>query len=308
VTQTNHAAPVAGERRLTPLIDALRSSGDGAGFTGAVDAAFRALAVSGAPEAILQEHVAALAGNPHFETDAFHRNSLTLFEDEAVTLYIRLLRPATSAKLMFSTGRADQLMAVLTEGRTLEVRSYRFDAPRDLAVFDPAARIALAGNVQLSRASGPILSRGGDIVDYVAAESLALLVLEKNETVPFQWGFDVATLAPLFSSTTRSGLSRLETLIELVRELISKRVDPATLTGMLERLCEHPMHFVRWKAVQALSEVDRDAGFAIVRKMADDPHPHVAAAAARIVARVSAAAATPAPAPPVPRAESVHGL
>jgi len=54
-------------------------------------------------------------------------------------------------------------------------------------------------------------------------------------------------------------------------------------------LMEHPAHYVRWAALQAIFSLDRERGAALLKTAAADPHEHVRTAAIRSLEKLNAA-------------------
>jgi HEAT repeat protein len=66
--------------------------------------------------------------------------------------------------------------------------------------------------------------------------------------------------------------------------------DPGAVPA-LEGLMEHPAHYVRWAALQAIFSLDRERGAALLKTATTDPHEHVRTAALRSLEKLNAAAA-----------------
>ncbi|HEX9963761.1 MAG TPA: HEAT repeat domain-containing protein [Allosphingosinicella sp.] len=90
----------------------------------------------------------------------------------------------------------------------------------------------------------------------------------------FEWAFDRRTLNARFYCTIRLAESNMCGILDLLAQHGDERV-----LGTVARLVDHPLHFVRWKAVQTVARLDREQGVQLARRSLEDRHPHVRLAA-----------------------------
>ena len=64
------------------------------------------------------------------------------------------------------------------------------------------------------------------------------------------------------------------------------RVDGVITHHDLGAISEHPSHFVRWAAIQAVGRLDRARAVELLRRSLEDAHPHVRSMAAKVLAKV----------------------
>ena len=105
-------------------------------------------------------------------------------------------------------------------------------------------------------------------------------------TLTTRWEYDAATLARTKLVAADHSVSRLQLLASVLAEMKDPGAVPA-----LEGLMEHPAHYVRWAALQAIFSLDRERGAALLKTAAADPHEHVRTAAIRSLEKLNAAAA-----------------
>src|SRR6185437_1152306 len=105
-------------------------------------------------------------------------------------------------------------------------------------------------------------------------------------TLTTRWEYDSATLARTRLVAADHSVSRLQLLASVLAEMKDPGAVPA-----LEGLMEHPAHYVRWAALQAIFSLDRERGAALLKTAAADPHEHVRTAAIRSLEKLNAAAA-----------------
>lgn len=157
-----------------------------------------------------------------------------------------------------------------------------FDLPRgfDPDRFDPQARLGAAFSRPL--ADTPLLVDGRrHAVRMKVARPSVVLRLFSSHISDFQWRFDEHTGAPLDMSVAQQSDTELESMMQMVAALATPNA-----THLLEALCDHRNHTIRWKAVQLLARRDRDAAVARLRRATGDPHPEICHAATATLARL----------------------
>jgi hypothetical protein len=90
----------------------------------------------------------------------------------------------------------------------------------------------------------------------------------------YEWAFDRNSLEAISYSTIALAESNLCSLFDL----LSQAGDDRSL-DLIESFATHPMHFVRWKAVQAIGSRDAARGMIMARGALTDQHPDVREAA-----------------------------
>ncbi len=85
---------------------------------------------------------------------------------------------------------------------------------------------------------------------------------------------DSSTGQVIYAAAASQCLSRLQHACEYIANF-----GDVTLVPVLQTLLRHPAHFIRWKAVEALLNVDLEIGLRALDALREDPHPHIMAAA-----------------------------
>ena len=93
--------------------------------------------------------------------------------------------------------------------------------------------------------------------------------------------FDAGTGMPLDMSVAQQSDTELESMMQMVAAL-----GPPNATQLLESLCGHRNHTIRWKAIQLLARRDRDAAIERLHHATGDPHPEIRHAATTTLARL----------------------
>jgi hypothetical protein len=153
---------------------------------------------------------------------------------------------------------------------------YEIDKLDDFSCFDRNARLRHCGSAALQPGEWIIVRGGREVASLDQVSGARFLSLCLAPRFPIDWVFDRSTLAPIAQSVAHVDDSQLITCLEVAEWLKSE-----PLRKVAEDLTDHPAHFVRWKAVQALSRIDPQAALPHIHAAIEDRHPSVRAAAAR---------------------------
>jgi hypothetical protein len=143
-------------------------------------------------------------------------------------------------------------------------------------VFRRDHRVELVEECRLSGGDQLLLHAADDVADFfevtgeVATVELALVNARR-----IVWNYDVATRQAAFASSGSVDATRMEFAIEVFRLF----GDKATLPNLSRIAREHTHHWVRWKAVKTMLQIDLPAGLAALDTAMQDAHAHVRNAA-----------------------------
>lgn len=203
--------------------------------------------------------------------------SYVLVQNEHFTLYLKML---SAGPYLTSTG-TDRVTAFRPpEGVTID--TYAIDGDFNPEVFDPGARLRLvesrtAGATWLVQRRSEALVH--DFRSTVPALCAGLNLAPASSQV---WMFDRASLNASFPTLSQRDLSGYVLFSKMVAATGAN-----SAVSVLEQLCTHPSHAVRWAAVQALARLDGRTARERLGDMADDSHPHVRESARKVLARMA---------------------
>lgn len=154
----------------------------------------------------------------------------------------------------------------------------RYALPDSLPIDALSSEVALESRGAHEPAAGELILRNGarETLAIVASPGAPALTFRVN-SAPFgeyEWSVNPDTLKPSQLFSMRERESFLVTIMELLKDVGSLSSLPH-----LDRYTQHPLHFVRWKAVQAIAQIDTELGIQRIRTAADDPSPEVSRAA-----------------------------
>lgn len=157
-----------------------------------------------------------------------------------------------------------------------------FEQPdvRDHEVFDKSKALRNCGTRTIAPGCVLRLIPGRTVLSDVRTSGVTvLLTLYGRPECAITWGYDPNTLLPVrpYSSTLHS--SRLEYALALLGEI--GHFDAAASLESAKSLLDHPVYFVRWRALHALNELSAPDAIEALERLCDDPHPHVRSAARR---------------------------
>lgn len=163
------------------------------------------------------------------------------------------------------------------------IRSYR-KCVGELGGFDIADRIELVDIVTLRKHDIGFFDSKLSFVNIEFNRShVSLNLSEKGSAKFISERYCADTGQARYAAALNSDLTRIEYACEVLKDIGNEgSVRP------LRRLCAHPAHFVRWKAVEALINIDYDVGIEVIREMVTDSHPHIRAAAGQALRSLNA--------------------
>lgn len=154
------------------------------------------------------------------------------------------------------------------------IKTYR-KSVGELGSFDMTDRIELVDNAILRKHDIGYFDSKLSFVNIEFNRSHVSLNLSEKGPIKFiSERYCADTGRAKYAAALNSDLTRIEYACEVLKDIGNEAsVRP------LRRLCAHPAHFVRWKAAEALINIDYDAGIEVIREMVTDSHPHIRAAA-----------------------------
>lgn len=179
---------------------------------------------------------------------------------------------------------ADALIAMRAAdpNARLTLARYRHGPGYRNHVFDVAERLEPVGEEVLGPGDVARVRAGSEVFRLAGASApLVFVILQSRPRFTFAWQYDPRTLAPEVAVCPDSAAYRLFYAARLLRD-----VDGPGRSAALDRIARHPVHFVRWAAIQALCATDPARGLEKLDAAQADPHPRIAAAARAALARL----------------------
>lgn len=200
-------------------------------------------------------------------------NSLKIFEENgySVTLGIEVVSRSRPSEVC--SVPQDMIVALLSDC-SVHLEVFRStDETQD--VFLEHSAVAHHCTRVLQRGQALFLDGARDhVLTWSDTPYVSLVVTRQTMGRHLAVRHDSNTGSALYATAANQRLSRLQHACDYMAHF----GDPA-LTAPLQELTRHPAHFIRWKAAEALLNVDFDAGWHAVSQLRSDPHPHVADAA-----------------------------
>ena len=213
--------------------------------------------------------------------------SIVLFRDANFTIVLSMERPPERFVDGFQPDTITSpigagLMCLVSEIENVEVTYYDLPAGLDFAVFDEDLQLPCPTVQLLERYQAFYFHPRKPFEMNAHGRSYVMATLFENRSEDFQWVFDCKSGTTLFQVSCSTEASRTETLLLLLERLTGDRIPEATAIHAFAALSHHPHHFVRWRAVQGLGELNGDLALKRLREMTTDCHPHIREAASEI--------------------------
>jgi len=176
------------------------------------------------------------------------------------------------------------MMIAVLGCQPLRAKHYKIPASLQIEKFDH--NVKLDDGVERLYHPGSIVVMDGrrDIFDVNIDSPVLVVKLSSMPHQPLQWAFDRKTREAVQVISSNAIDSELVSMAQTLGAMTNPLATPSLL-----ELCNHPRHFVRWAAMQALGRVAPDELLRQLRNAAaNDPHPHVQAAAEKALSRIFA--------------------
>ena len=213
-----------------------------------------------------------LNGN-HTALPSTNGKYLLLLQDKTVSLAtVRYSR--TTRDILWSPENFVQQSISKTE---CTLNEYSSPKPVDEAVFDSSKSLTMRCTRRISNGDY-VRKRPEDVIDIggLKSEPIDFVRLSLPPQGNFEWAFARDTLSASSITTTLYGESNLLGIIDLMAQVGNVRSG-----DLLVRLLDHPLHFVRWRALRSLVSLRKSNTLSYLEQAARDPHPEVRTAAAR---------------------------
>ncbi|WCT74292.1 hypothetical protein PQ455_03425 [Sphingomonas naphthae] len=270
---------------LHRLCLALESGADRLKDIAEIGTLFGQLSISGEYAEIVRSYISSVADDPVVKMPAIGKRSVVLFRNSSFSLVLQGICKKSKHvdgfdPTILATVPENGMISVISGGENLTLQKYEFDKPIDISIFDI--------DVRLRKIEGCSSLNHGKIVEYDAGNVMNIdvnkgvsyiLKLSETAVLPFQWVIDKQSLAPMFPCATLAAVTRMETLVDLSLAFADDRLPREQAIALMKSLLRHPLHSVRWKALQGLSELDDGSTAHALECMSKDPHPHIRAAA-----------------------------
>ncbi len=167
------------------------------------------------------------------------------------------------------------LSALISDG---EIRVTKYSVCDPITINDVKSDTKIYQKEQNFPAKNQVFTRNGftEADEIVSMGVQPALTFRVNTSIfgEYEWAFDQNSCSALQVYTLRERESFLTTIFDLLGDVRSPESIP-----FVEPFSAHPLHFVRWKAIQTLGRIDKPRALAFVEAALEDPHPQIRAAA-----------------------------
>lgn len=232
----------------------------------------------------LRQGLTQFAQDQEPSTGIAHPDWYELYSNTAGTLSLRTVEPGPLLFPEPTTLASMVVIGIVAAPLGSRMLIHALPDTADLAVFDPD--ICLLPPRIVECGVEPICLALGDVGMFEADGPMLALFWQAADQSPFQWVFG-PDHAPRYSRSSSSASHRAAVVVSLITRFAGTRIPVGDATSALLSMTSHPLHFVRWRAVQGIGRLDPKTARDVLAKMRFDPHPHVAHAARKAYAKVS---------------------
>lgn len=203
--------------------------------------------------------------------------SVTVLDRPEYKLFLTCLPRVTvedSGRARIISGLTGHHVIGCVQGGPVRIMRCRRPTPHPHNVFSRAATLSRLSDTDICLGESLAFDGNADLFSVIESSETLLMRLSTQEIGYLRWDYDIETLEPIRAVAASLRDSRTEFAAEVLG-----LIGDAESAEVLEGLYEHPAHFVRWKALQALALLDTARALPLIHKAALDEHPHVRNAA-----------------------------
>lgn len=241
--------------------------------------ALQALLADGFVTEVVNERLRLLAAGPAPAPPSANTKRIRLLRTARLRIDVTVVTPGAPKRAAVDVVTRETLVAN-AGASPLRIERFRQPEPEPHDVFDPARRLQPLQDLVLAPRGVASFHACVDAYRLDADAATVAVTAAGPHRASLRWYHDARTLRPFRAAPTDDAWLRIRELLRLA-EVIG---DPSVVPS-LQGLREHPSHFVRWSAAQAVLRISRPDGIAWLREAVDDPHPQVRSAARGQLAR-----------------------
>ncbi|GAA0711767.1 hypothetical protein [Dokdonella soli] len=236
---------------------------------------------SGTLQALVSSEIERLGDDISYTPDRVVPGRVALYEDRECRLDLCAL-PAGDAEtttLLYSDA-SSVIYVVLDREAEILVSSYDAPTVERNDVFMPGARLdqlecRRVESFHTVRANSERLTAH----EYRSDRPTVLARISLKKALPFVWGFERATLEAKLLYPSDVSASRTSLAMDFL-----KVSDHPRLPELCTNLLDSPWHFLRWKAIQFMAELDTESLDSLLARAIDDEHLDIRTTASRVLA------------------------
>lgn len=231
-----------------------------------------------------------LLSDPNYALEASSDVDMLVLRSRYFNLTLKIV--AQTAQTSRLIGLASDM--IITPLMALGATMTRYREPPGPATktLDRSGQLELVGDESVPFGHSNYFKAGEDVFVIQNSTELPSLVacLSSTVTLTTRWEYDIATRQRIRVMAADHSVSRLQLLASVLAEM----QDPRAVTALVG-LMDHPAHYVRWAALQAVICLDHEQGMSLLKKATNDSHEHVRSAAIRSLAKLDIAACSGTP-------------
>jgi hypothetical protein len=167
-----------------------------------------------------------------------------------------------------------QMLGVL-HGEQIEIQRYKQKLPFPIEIFDESRKLENLENLSLVKGKINCFRAYEDAYKFVHPKVPTILLFFLTDNIGgLRWEYDSKSFKPTKLIATSMNSSRIEWALETLVQM-----DSIDSVKNMEKLYNHPDHFVRWASISSLIQLDFEKGYDSLLRAVDDKHPHVKNAA-----------------------------
>lgn len=203
---------------------------------------------------------------------------ISIFSTQFINVNLGLLTKASEHRSSLFSIPGDML--IVNIGRN-EFSVNIFNIPESAVLSEFNANLPLTFRKKITLALRGTVALNCDKVvpEFLINDDAVILKFFFNTKHTVDWVFDKNSLLPRFPVASGTGANRIQAISRLLALWKDNTADISISIDILEEICQHEAHFVRWSAIQNLCNISPVSGKKALEHALNDHHPHIRAAA-----------------------------
>jgi len=247
--------------------------------------AFDDLLLNGDLTNYLNSELSKSLGDPAYYPTAGPERSLMIIdrpEYKAFLIFLSQIDIATSEQRRFIAGATGHQMIGCISGSPITFMKFRQPNPEPCEVFDRERGLIREADVVIAAGQTVVFEASRDAFCPTKSDASLVLRLTTTHLCHTRWDYDKRTGEPIRAVAASLVDSRVDFAVRTLG-----RVGNAASVPVLVNLCDHPAHFIRWSAIQALAMLAPDKAVSMLESARRDVHPHIREAAHRTLESIN---------------------
>jgi hypothetical protein len=229
------------------------------------------------PLELINEHLKKLTSHELFPPKDYSENKISIFNNDMfeLSVFFNFQKGEYFKGEVLYSYTSDVYYCPLLDVNNSKYYIYSQTHTKDETILNNNFGLILEKEDYLKKGETIYLKKFKNIIRFDKTKPFIAYALTSNKnSLDFSWEYDAKSLKPIRIVLYNQNLGRLKTSIEILTN-----IGDIHSINLVTQFCSHKSHFIRWKAVNSLINIDYEKGIDILKSMISDSHPEIQLAA-----------------------------